>query len=305
MVMARLLTKMFIFLVLMVIGYGFARKTRATPELGKALGALVINVFMSASIINPVLNATLQLDGRTLLHTMLVLCLTMVLAYALATAAARLLPLPRENKGQFLLLVAVMNNMFVALPEVEELFGPQAGFYCSLSCIPFNVLLYTYGVWRLRDGGKGSFRLREMVSVPLIATFTALGIFLLEPPIPSALRELCAAVAGGTMPLSMLVIGVTLSSVSLLDAFKKRWMYLASFLRLLASPLLVFLVCRLLTDDPTLLTTAVIIAACPTGIVTTVLSLQYGRDPVFTSEGILQSTALSLVTIPLVAALLL
>lgn len=304
MVMNRLLTKMFIFIVLMVIGYVFARKGSVGKEFSRGLSSLVINLFMSASIINPVLNAELNLEPAALLNVMLVLSLTMVIAYIIAAIAARLVPVQKDNKAQFLLLIAVMNNMFVALPVVEQIYGAQAVFYCSLSCIPFNVLLYTYGVWHLKGGSGGGIRIKDILSIPLIATFTALLLFITKIPVPEALCQLCATIAGGTMPLSMLVIGVSLSSVSLLDAFKNKLMYVSSFLKLVAAPVITWLVCRFFTADPMLLNVAVIIAACPTGIVTTVLSIQYGKDPVFTSEGILQSTALSMATIPMVAWLI-
>ena len=295
---------MFIFLVLMVIGYVFARKGSVGSEFTRVLSYLVINLFMSASIINPVLNAELQLSGTALLSTMLVLSTVMILSYALATEAAFVVPVKKDNKAQFLLLVAVMNNMFIALPVVEQIFGPQAVFYCSLSCIPFNILLYTYGVWQLKSGDKGGISLKDIISIPLLATLTALLLFITDLPVPNVLRQLCSSIAGATMPLSMLVIGVSLSSVSLLDAFKNKLMYLASFFRLVVAPALVWLVCRMLTDDPMLLSCAVIIAACPTGVVTSVLSIQYGKNPVFTSEGILQSTAISMLTIPVVAWLI-
>ncbi len=302
--MSGLLTKLFIFVVLMVFGYGFARKNAVSREFSRHLSSLVINFFMTASIINPVLNFELQLDGRALANILLIVCLVMLLSNVLGTLATHFMKLPTEREPLFLLLIAVMNNVFVGMPVVEELYGPQAAFYCALSCIPFNVLLYTYGVYRLKGGRSGGIRLQDIVTMPLIATMTALLIFLLKIPVPPILRELCASVAAATMPLSMVVIGVSLSSVSLADAFKNKCLYGSSFLRLIAGPVLTWLLCRLLTDDPLLLKTAVIIAACPAGVVTSVLAIQYEKDAVFSSQGILQSTVLSMLTIPVFAFLL-
>ena len=45
--------------------------------------------------------------------------------------------------------------------------------------------------------------------------------------------------------------------------------------------------------------TMLITAGCPSAVVVTVLSIQYGRDGVFTAEGTLQSTVLSMITLPL------
>ncbi len=184
---------------------------------------------------------------------------------------------------------------------MEELFGSTAVFYCSLSCIPYNLLLYTYGVWRLKSGGEGGgIKLRDVLSVPLLATTVALLIFIFKPPVPAVLRELAGTMSGATMPLSMIVIGSSLGSVSLFAAFKDWRMYLVSFLRLAAAPFLVWLVCHFITADPVLLTTAVIIAASPCAVVVSVLTIQYGRNAIFTSEGILHSTVLSMLTIPVI-----
>ena len=113
-----------------------------------------------------------------------------------------------------------------------------------------------------------------------------------------------ATVAGGTTPLSMLVIGASLGGVSLLDAFRNKQLYLASAVRLLLIPLVTWLVCGLMTQDPVLRSTMMIVAACPGAVMVTVMANQYDRDAVYTAEGTLQSTALSLVTIPFLVWLL-
>ena len=110
--------------------------------------------------------------------------------------------------------------------------------------------------------------------------------------------------SGATMPLSMMVIGASLGSVSLLDAFRNGRLYLASAVRLLLVPLVTWAVLRFFISDPELLMTMVIVAACPSAILITVLSVQYGRDAVFAAEGTLQNTTLSLITIPLLILLL-
>lgn len=299
--MSALISKMTIFVVLMVIGYACAKTNFAGKEFTKDASKMVINVFMTATIINPVISGTIRLSGRELLMVMLVLTLAIGICWIVAAIGCRLMKLGADREPLFELLTAVVNNMFIALPVVETLFGSQAVFYCSLSCIPFNVILYTYGVYRLKGaGGQGSMRIKEIFSVPLIATLIALILFLLHPPIPAVAKELVSTVAAATMPMSMIVIGSSLGSVSLLDAFKNWKLYIMSLLRLIVCPLLVWLAAGLITSDPELLISAVIIAASPSAVIVSVLTIQYDRDAVFTSEGILLSTVLSMFTIPLI-----
>ena len=300
-----LIPKMIVFVVLMVIGYLCAKTNFAGREFTKDASKMVINVFMTATIINSVLVSDARLSGGELLQVMLVLCMCVGVCWVLAAISCRLAGLG-DKAPLFELLIAVMNNMFIALPVVETLFGSQAVFYCSLSCIPFNILLYTFGIYRLQGGeGKGSVRLRDIFSVPLLATLAALVIFLLQPPVPPVLKELASTMSAATMPLSMIVIGSSLGSVSLLDAFKKGKLYLMCVLRLLLCPLLVWLLAGLMTDDLMLRVTATIIAAAPSGVVVSVLAIQYDRDAVFTSEGVLLSTVFSMLTIPLIVSVIL
>ena len=300
-----LIPKMIGFVVLMVIGYLCAKTNFAGREFTKDASKMVINVFMSATIINSVLVSDARLSGGELLQVMLVLCMSVGVCWVLAAISCRLVGLG-DKAPLFELLIAVMNNMFIALPVVETLFGSQAVFYCSLSCIPFNILLYTFGIYRLQGGeGKGSVRLRDIFSVPLLATLAALVIFLLQPPVPPVVKELASTMSAATMPLSMIVIGSSLGSVSLLDAFKKGKLYLMCVLRLLLCPLLVWLLAGLMTDDLMLRVTATIIAAAPSGVVVSVLAIQYDRDAVFTSEGVLLSTVFSMLTIPLIVSVIL
>lgn len=303
--MSGLIIKMAIFVVLMVIGYVLARSGTAGKEFTKATSKLVVNVFMSATIINAVFAEDISFTSSELINVMLVLSVSMLLCYLIAAIAARLVPLEREKTPLFELLIAVTNNMFIALPVVQALFGPIAVLYCSLSCIPFNVLLYTYGVWRLKSGGeKAGIMLKDIFTVPLFATFLALFIFLFKLPVPVIFKELIGSLSGATMPMSMILIGASLGSVSLLDAFKNGKLYIMSFIKLIIVPLAVWFVCRFLTDDPVLLATATVIAASPSAVIVSVLTIGYGKDAIYTSQGILQATAFSMLTIPAIVYVL-
>ena len=301
---SALLNKMAVFVVLMVIGYLLVRRGAVSSGFVRDASRLTLNVFLTGTILNSVLSVEQRMGWAELGRIFLVVWVMQILGYLVAALIARAVPGDRERKPVFELLMSMGNSMFVGLPVADSLFGPQAVFYVSLSCIPFNVLLYTYGVWRLQSREDSRLRLRDMLGMPLIATLFSLLIFLLNPPVPQAIRGIITALSGATMPLSMLVIGASLGSVSLLDAFRNKRFYFISFVRLLVIPLLTWLVCGLLTDDAVLRMTAVIVSACPCAVVITVMANQYGHDSVYTAEATLQSTALSMVSIPLLVWLL-
>ena len=297
--MSALLTKMVIFVVLMVIGYIGARTKLLNSEFTKAASKLTLNVFMSATIINSVIANPPQLSGAELAGVMLACFVSVGFGYLLSALVVRLLPFQRERKPLMELLISVTNTMFIGVPVAEPIFGSQAVFYIAMSCIPFNVFLYTYGVWRMNQSGERvKLNWKDMVSVPLIATMAALLIFVLNIPMPGVIKELCSTLSAATMPMSMLVIGSSLGGVSLLDAFREKNLYFVSLMRLVLVPLLTLPVLKLITTDPVLLGAMVIIAGCPSAVMVTVLAIQYGRDAEYTSKGILLDTVLSMVTLP-------
>ena len=301
-----LIGKMVIFSVLMLIGYVFARCGLVDRSFGRSASMLALNVFLPATILNSVFISDMAVGAGKLAWLLFVLFVALAVAYVAAAVIMRFLPIRSdpERSPVFELLIGMSNTMFIGLPVAQSLFGPVAVFYCALSCIPFNLYAYIYGVWRMKSDRKSGPRIRDIFSMALIATLLAILIFLLQLPVPAIVKDLASAMNGATMPLSLLVIGFTIGNANLADAFKNKDLYLASFLRNLAIPLLTWLVLRLLTDDPVLLMTGMLLAASPCAVLVTVFAIQYDRDSVFAAEGVLQSTVLSIVTIPLLILLL-
>ena len=300
-----LIGKMVIFSVLMLIGYFLARKGLVDKAFGRSASMLVINVFLPATIFHSTFAIGEVLAPHELGRLLLILTLTLCVGFALAAITARLVPIGRdENKGpMFELLLALSNTMFIALPIAQELFGAVGVFYCALACIPFNLYAYTYGVWRLKSGHSG-LRIKDVFSLPLVATLLGTLVFFFRLPVPGIVRDLAASLNGATLPMSLLVIGLTMGSVSLTDAFKDPTLYLVSFLRDLLIPLITYWIIRQLTDDYVLLMTCMLMAASPSAVMGSVLAIQYGRDGVYGSQGVLQSTVFSMFTIPLLLLIL-
>lgn len=304
---SALIIKMFIFVLLMLVGYFGARRGTFTVEFAKGLSKLVIDVFLTCSIINSVICERPDISGAELWRTMLILSLTIVLCFALAALVSRVFRIGGENAPLFELLMSVMNNIFIGLPVLQEVYGASGALYCTLSCIPFNLILYTYGVIRLKKGkeqGKIRLRLKDMTLAPLIASLAALLIFITDISLPRLVTEFISTGAAATMPVSMIVIGATLGRVSLFDAFREKSAWLLSLVRLVICPLLIWLVIGFVTSDAVLLGSCVILSACPSAVIVTALALQYGYDAAFSSKGVLVTTVLSMATLPLFAYLL-
>lgn len=303
--MSALLTKMALFVIVILIGMVGARKQILTKDFNRGLSWLIVNIFIVAAIINSVVSMDAsELTMGELGMILLISSVTYVVLYLLGALTVRLLRVDEGKAPQLELLMSAINNLFVTLPVVETVYGSKGAFIIALGCIPFNLLLFTYGIARLRGKG-GKFHLRDILSTPLIATLAAVILFALRIPVPTPVRSILSSLAAATVPMSMLLVGSSLGNVDLRKALRDRSMLLLTAERFILAPLVVFLLMKLICSDEVLAGAMVLTAATPSAILVTALSLQAGRSGEYSSEGITVTTLLSMITMPLTVYLLL
>ena len=303
--MIVLIEKMALLVILLALGYLCARLKLVGPEFNKGLSKLVINVFLAGMILSSVINKKLEMTGGDVAFGLLMLTLSMLICVGIGWLSPTLLRIKDGDKGMYRMLSAFMNNGCVGFPLVAAVYGENAVFFASLSNIPFNLLLYTAGVMLLQKGDKNTkFSIKSVINVPIVATLIAVVIFAFEIPMPKLVDDVADTLSAATVPLSMMCVGLSLGSVSLKEALLQPRLYGISLVRLLSCPLAVWLVLRIFITNPVILGTIVLLSACPSAIICTILGIQYGRDGVESSEAIFISTMLSMITIPLLISVL-
>ena len=301
--MSSLLVKMFIFVVLMAIGYVLSRRGSLSGEFARMGSSLALNVFMFATIIGSAMSSVGGMSNRSLLVAIGASFVTSALCYTIGFSVTR--PFAKSDTAAVSqLLISAPNMMFIGVPVVQAIYGPQAVLYLALSTLPFNILIYSYGVILLKGNKNGGFDMRELVTSPLIATVIAVLLLLFRIELPGILTELIDTMSAATMPFSMIVIGASLGAVDVKGIFSDLRIYAVSAIRLILSPILVYLVLSLFIKDRVLLGSMTVYAACPTGIVVSILAMKYDRTAIYASKGVLMTTALSMLTIPFIAYIL-
>lgn len=304
--MQILISKLAIILILIFIGYVGARRGYFSKEFTKTASSLTMNVLLTGTVLGSVMGDLPDFSGPEFARIFLITWLSMLLLYIVGFICALPFRKNREKAPVLEFLSSAPNTIFIAAPLVQDLYGAQGLFYLVLSTIPFNFFVYTYGVWLLAHGREGKkLGIKDIVTLPLIASLAALLIAVLRLPAPAFLHDLCSILGGATVPMSMFVIGATLGDVDLKSAFSQPLSYVAALVRLVVCPIVTWLVLRLFVTDPVLLNSMIINAAVPSAVIVAVLTIQYDRDAEFAAEGVLVSVLLSVVTIPIISSLLL
>lgn len=302
------LEKMVMLVLLMLVGFACARAGWIDSAFSQKASRLVMNVFIVGLIVSSAAKTEASLSHAQLALAVVVIVLVFFLGGALGWLTARLLRMRNRDGDVVFLSVFFMNNVFIGFPLVEALFGETAIFYASLSNIPFNLLLYSVGVARLRGGeGRGKINLRDVLTPPMAATIIAVILFLFRLPLPGLVLDTLSTLGAATVPVSMLVVGTSLSQVPIRKALTDVRAYAASFSKLILCPILTWaLVCLVLPPElETVRSVFILISACPSAAMITILSVRFGADDLLASKINFLSTVLCAVTLPVMTYFLL
>jgi len=235
--------KMAMLVLIMLLGYLCARIGITGPEFNQRVTPLVMNVLLTATILNSVLSVP-DFTGRDIVDYVLVLTAATVLQIAVAWFLPRLLRTRSEDVGAARLVTAFGNVGFVGLPVVAAIFGDEMVFFASLANIPFNLALYSIGAAQLSGTAGARFDWRKVLNMPVIATLLSVVLLLSRIHVPTVIADTISTLAGATIPLSMLIIGTSLGTISVRAALADWRVYAVSAARLLVCPLLTWLVLR-------------------------------------------------------------
>lgn len=303
--MLILFEKMALLVILLAMGYLCARLKLVGPEFNKGLSKLVINFFLVGLILSSVINKELDMSGRETAFGFLMMVIMMSICFGIGMLTPKILRIKDGDRGMYRMLVAFMNNGFMGFPLVAAIYGESAVFFASLSNIPFNLLLYSLGVMQLQSSEeKAEFKLKNVITAPLVATLIAAVIFAFKIPMPAIIDDTADTIAAATVPLSMMCIGLSLGEVPIKEAFIKPRLYGICFMRLIVCPLIVWFVLHFFITNPVMLGVIIILSACPSAVICSILGIQYGRDGIESSEAVFLCTMLCVITMPLLISIL-
>lgn len=230
-----------------------------------------------------------------------------LLVYLLSFLLSNIIPklfkvVDEKEKGVYQFMTIFSNVSFIGYPVLLSIYSREAIFYGAIYNLPFNVLVFSLGVYILKKDGKG-IDLKSFVSPGLISVLIGLVLYAFSIKIPDLILEPMTILGDLTTPLSMIFIGASLSNINIKNIFFNWRLYAISFVRLIFLPLVLFFVLKGFIDDPLLIGVSVIITGMPVAANCAILSKEYGGNAELASEGIFITTMLSMLTIPLLAYL--
>ena len=301
-----LLSRMLVLLAFICIG-AVCSKLRIIDERGSAcINQLVLYICGPLLIIKSVQNVDFIYGIGDILMLLLYSVIFMLLSILIGVLFSRLLCRKKPQRGVFSLVTAFGNIFFMGIPVISALYGDGAVFLLSVCVMPFNLFLFTVGIYMIIGGKKEKIPWKKLLINPsLFAVIIALPLFFFRITLPATVLDIISYLSQMVVPLTMLLIGAALGRMSLKVIFGNAQCYAVCAVKLILSPLVLFAVFRFFVKDPLMLGLLTVMAAMPSASISPILCTEYGGDSGFANRSVFLTTILSLATIPAVVWFLL
>lgn len=211
---------------------------------------------------------------------------------------------------------AVANFSFMGNAVVLGIFGTEVLFDYMMLTLPLNLYVYSYGVASLEPTEDGKhFSVKTLINPICIAMLLGIlcgltGFFnfangLFDFPIFSFLTTAISSAGACMSPLAMILTGFVIGGYSLKALASDKKIYFVSLLRLIVIPAVFVLILKLIGADNAIIRVALCATAMPLGLNTVVIPAAHGGDTVPGASMALISHLMSIITIPIMFAILL
>ena len=296
--------EMLVILFAMAMGYLANRLGYLGGEIDQKICKVILNITMPCMIVAAVADGDTLPGAAEILAVLKVAAVFYGMELLVAMAVPKFLGGTDRQKGVWRYTLVFPNMAFIGYPVSVALFGPEALFYAVILVLPFNLISYTLGPLML--AGKAKFRWQQLASPCIIASVIALVVALGHIALPSIAGKCLGFVGDLTVPLSLLVVGSLLAGLPVKQVFASPRLWALSAVRLLGMPALLWVILNWMHVEPPMVAgIAVVLMAMPTAVNGSMLSLEYGGDTECMAQITFLTTLVSIITIPVVSALLL
>ena len=280
--------------IFIVMGLGYCLARYFTIDLGtlsKLNFFFLIPVFMFYSLL------IFKPTGMEMAQTVVFNVFLVLASLLLMIVLTRFFRFEANLAAAATLAAVIFNSANYGIPVVQLAFHNEGVAVQIITITTMNVLTYTLGV--LIAGGWSQWRkgVKTICKLPILyALLGALVLRALDARLPDALMTSLKWTSDGMVPIALLTLGAQLGQGGF--SFKHPGpLWLTVAMRLLAGPLLAYLILKCMGLHGLLAQVLFVSSAFPTAVITVLFGIEYDRKPRFMADLVLLTTLLSAVTV--------
>lgn len=293
--------QMCVLLVMMLIGYIVFRIGWLDGNACSRMSKIVVNVLNPCLMVYGVLGKEANLDRTMLVQTLVLVVIYFGILILLSGPVASFLHVKREHYNLYKLMLIFSNVAFMGIPVVSSIYGKEAILLIAFYNLGYNLLLYTYGFCL---AGKGGIQWKKLINPGVISCVAAIAVFASGISMPDSVCTFFDYVGNAAVPLSMILIGASVSQGGKKEFFLDKKMYAFMAVKMLAIPICAALLLKLVPWPSLVEGVFVLMLAMPVGSMVVMLAAESGNDAIECTKGSILTTLVSVLTIPIISTFL-
>ena len=291
----------------MIPAYILIKTGKAEAAHAKTVSAILLYIAFPAMIINSFQNIEFswKILGKIFLFfliTMLLMILGVVICFLILKKKFN------EAKYRMLTIASAFGNVgFLGTPLISGLYpdSPIVVTYSSIYTTSMTIMNFTIGVYSLTTNKEFISLFSALYNQGTLSLAIGVIIYLSEWHFPKILGDAVSLLAKMSTPLCMHILGIRLASVSLVDLFKRPFVYVTTFLKLFLFPLFSYLIVYFLPFfDEEFKASIFILSGAPCAAVILSLAELHNVEQELSANVVLVSTLLCVISLPILTIIL-
>lgn len=298
--------------IIMLPGYIMKKLGILNKQHAEGMSSLITNVtFPCLIIVSMQMEFSMEILNNCK-YAIIIFSIIIAFTMLIARIASKKANLPPTQSGIFTFMLMFGNTGFIGFPVLSGLFGQEAVLYGALCDAVYNVFMFTIGIAIIKPGDEKRTKqeiirqtLKESLNPCFFGLIIGLVLFIGQVTLPDIIAGPLNSIGNITSPLAMIVIGSHLADMDFKELFRAKHAYIVCLLKLIVTPLIGLVFVKLIIGTGSLLASAIIIeAAMPVAMCSVIFSEQYKADVNFAVKGVMLTTVMCIITIPIFAILL-
>lgn len=310
-----ILSQMLMLFAMMLIGYFLWKKNWLDESANQKLSKIVVNIFNPMLVVFGVLGKSSGKDMGLVAENLFLMLFFYILLTVCGIIFVWILRPEKSERYVYWMMTIFPNVGFMGIPVISSIFGMESVIYIAFYMLGYNLLLYTLGIVLARKAAedreeyqgpkeKQGGQWKRIFNVGVLASIAAILIFMFQISLPSPVVTFFDYMGNATIPLSMILIGVSIAKADMKNIFTNVKMYFYTGIRMILFPIAVITLMKGLSFDPVVFGVFALELAMPVGSIITLIAKENGADETCSTNGIVLSTLVSILTIPIVCMFL-
>ena len=310
--MGIIIEKIISIFLIMAVGF-IANRVGVLPKEGNDfLTNLLIKIVTPCMIISSITSKELTDETfAATIETLIFAVAFFVLAAAVGYILCRfVIRVDKEDLGMYAFTFGSINSGFIGFPITLALFGSDILYLMVIHNIALTIYAYSLGpsIVHIGSDSKRAFSIKSFLlsfwNINAVISLISIIMLFAGLHLPSALFETTQTIGDATVPVSMLLVGMQLGDTNPIKILAQGKLVAISLAKMLLLPVLTFLAMNWLPVPDGVKLCMTFAAVFPAAVAAVPVTALEGKNALSCAEVVAFTTLLSVVTIPVFAALL-